>query len=311
MFPDKLLHVVLDYLSTKSTKQLSQNFKKVSQSYRNLDCHNTGSTKNDVDAYLIGRMPLTFAVIKDVLWRCHQFFPRKMSVTDYGCGPGTAYFAIQEALSEEFEIDYTGIEEKTPMIQAAQDLSLSLNYNAKFKQHNVEDLVDEKSTLAIASYLLNELENLEKFYHKLLHNHDYILVIEPGTPDGYQRILSLRTMAINAGFHILAPCPHKSVCPLKSNDWCHFFTRCARPKILKQIKEGSLGYEDEKYSYLLLSKQGAAIHQGVILEKPQVLPFKIELRACCCDGSVKTIQIMKKEKDAFKSSKKLNWGDFI
>lgn len=310
MLSDDVLQHILDYLSTRSTKELSQNFKKVSKSYRTLDCKNTGLTKEDVDAYLIGRFPLTYEVIYSLALKLKDHLPSPLSVTDYGCGPITALVALKAALDDR-EIEYVGVEEKSAMKEAALYLASKLFYKAEIKQINVEKSEGFFSKLGIASYLLNELQNLDHFFDVLMTHHEYILVIEPGTPDGYKRLLKLREKALLNGFKIIAPCPHHLACPLKENDWCHFYTRCQRPKILKQIKEASLGYEDEKYCYLFLSKQTSSIHQGVILDKPDVYPYKVDLKVCFEDGSLKLVEIPKKDKDAFKNAKKLSWGDFI
>lgn len=310
MLSDEILGYILDYLSTKSTKELSQSFKHISQSYRDINCKTIGLTKQDVDAYLVARLPLTYAVLVSVLGKIKHHLPATCSVTDYGSGPATALLALFQ-IFEPDHIDYLAIEEKSAMQHAALYLSSKLDYKIKLKQMNVEKAEGFFSDLGIASYLLNELQNIDRFLEILLAHHEYILVIEPGTPDGYRRILHLRDQALKKGFFVIAPCPHQKMCPLSGHDWCHFYTRVARSKILKEIKQGSLGYEDEKYSYIFLSKTNRLAHEGVILDKPVVHPFKVDMKVCLKNGSLQQIEILKKDKEIYKAAKKLSWGDFI
>lgn len=308
MIPLSLQEAIEQYLSTQSIKKLKKDFEHISHSYRHLDCKHTGSTKDDVDAYLVGRLPLTFSVIKDVLCKTAHLFPTKVSVTDYGCGPATALFALHEVFDD---VTYHGLEEKKAMLEAAKTLSKALGINAEFTQSDIQKDNPVSTSLALASYVLNELKNPHEFYKLLLSRHDYILILEPGTPDGYQRINTLRNLALDSSWHILAPCPHECVCPIKNPSWCHFYNRVARSKQLKELKGGQLGYEDEKYCYLFLSKTKQPVHHSVLLKEPTVLPFKVELTVCDSDGFIKDKEILKKDKDRFKLAKKLSWGDFI
>ena len=69
---------------------------------------------------------------------------------------------------------------------------------------------------------------------------DTLLVVEPGTPAGYARIIALREQLIAAGAHVAAPCPHDGKCPLAAPDWCHFTQRLPRSRAHKQVKGAEL-----------------------------------------------------------------------
>ena len=44
---------------------------------------------------------------------------------------------------------------------------------------------------------------------------DTLVIVEPGTPAGWQRILAARRQLIESGAHVIAPCPHAHDCPLR------------------------------------------------------------------------------------------------
>lgn len=82
-----------------------------------------------------------------------------------------------------------------------------------------------------------------------------VLIVEAGTPAGYARVIEARDRLIAAGFRVAAPCPHSAACPIvPGTDWCHFAARVSRSSLHRQVKSGSLAYEDEKFSYVAATR---------------------------------------------------------
>ena len=78
------------------------------------------------------------------------------------------------------------------------------------------------------------------------------MIVEPGTPAGYERILAARARLIELGRVIVAPCPHQAACPMPpGKDWCHFGARVNRSALHRRVKDADLSYEDEKFSYVV------------------------------------------------------------
>jgi ribosomal protein RSM22 (predicted rRNA methylase) len=309
-FPHYLQELVLEYTKNAKYNVHKQSFKELSQSYRSDKNIHIGHNRAEVDAYLLGRLPLTFAILEHVLSLIKFKLSEKFSCVDFGCGPATALLALNEVFSES-SFSYLGIEEKTSMIEAAQFFSDYFECDSQFLQSDVKRVKNEKKDLAIASFLLNEVDDLDLFFKTLIDSAEWIVCIEPGTPDGYLRLMKLRELAIAKNKQIFAPCPHTKPCPKTKENWCHFSKRVARTKELKFLKEGSLGYEDEKFCYLILSSKDFCEHEAVIVDRPHVLNFKIQFNVCDQSGQILSKEVFKKDKENFKNIKKKDWGDFI
>ena len=114
-------------------------------------------------------------------------------------------------------------------------------------------------------------------------------------------------LLLDKGAHIVAPCP-SSDCKISDDDWCHFTTRVSRSKMHKLLKEGDAPYEDEKFTYLFISKNKIKTEYARVLRHPISNPGFIELKLCNSDCSLCDVKITKSNSD-YKRAKKLNSGD--
>jgi ribosomal protein RSM22 (predicted rRNA methylase) len=138
------------------------------------------------------------------------------------------------------------------------------------------------------------------------------VIIEPGTPAGYQRILKIRDILIQKGAKLIAPCPHAALCPLKAPDWCHFFARIERSSLHRRIKNGELNYEDEKFSYLIFTKENVtSLFESRILRHPKINKGHVNVTLCSNNKEIIQEIITKKNKEKYKNIKKCDWGDTI
>jgi ribosomal protein RSM22 (predicted rRNA methylase) len=137
-----------------------------------------------------------------------------------------------------------------------------------------------------------------------------LLIVEPGTPAGYARILSARTPLIASGAHVLAPCPHDHACPLQAPDWCHFSQRLARSRAHKQVKGADVPFEDERFAYVVLAREPAAPRRSRILAQPLIGKAEISAKLCAADGlTIK--KVPRRDKAAFAAARHWRWGDAI
>jgi ribosomal protein RSM22 (predicted rRNA methylase) len=97
---------------------------------------------------------------------------------------------------------------------------------------------------------------------------------------------------------------------MAKNDWCHFSLRLKRSKYHKYVKDSQLGYEDEKYSYLIISKEPSKKYISRVLRHPIRTKGNVEL-VLCKSGMALKENVTKKEKEKYKIAKKIKWGDIF
>jgi ribosomal protein RSM22 (predicted rRNA methylase) len=137
-----------------------------------------------------------------------------------------------------------------------------------------------------------------------------LVIVEPGTPAGYARIIALRRQLITQGAHVAAPCPHDQNCPLTSPDWCHFAQRLPRSQAHKQIKGAELAFEDEKFSFIVLSRAPVSRHPARVLAQPLVGKAEISAKLCTPAGLVMT-KVPRRDKTGYARARRWRWGDAV
>ena len=124
--------------------------------------------------------------------------------------------------------------------------------------------------------------------------------------------MQARDVLIEQQYTILAPCPHNKPCPLTAPDWCHFSVRLARSRLHRQLKDAELGYEDEKFCYLIASKSLVRdTDYDRILANPLKRSGHVHLKLCTHDGLLSQTIVSKKAKERYNRAKKADWGDRI
>ena len=227
---------------------------------------------------------------------------RPRSLLDVGAGPGVATWAALEAWPS-LE-DLTLVEVEPEMVAAGRELLPE----ARWVQGDVS-AARGPADLVVASYVLGELSQPEvgRLWE---HAADTIAFIEPGTPAGYRRILDARAAVLEAGGFTVAPCPHDLPCPLPPDDWCHFAVRLPRSKLHRRAKGVELGYEDEKFSYAVLSREPVAKADARIIRQPQVRSGHVKLVTCEPDG-IRNRTVSRRQGALYKKARGAAWGDAL
>ncbi len=289
----------------------------ISQTYR--DGGGSAAIRSEADAlaYALARMPATYAAVSASLNALREIRPdfAPTSLLDVGAGPATATWAAAEAFPSL--TSFALLDANSALRALALDLGRDSTRLSKMTYQHGEaraTLADsEAADLVIASYMIGEIGEAErKALAELMwaKTRDTLLIVEPGTPAGYGRIIALRGQLIGAGAHVAAPCPHDGECPLAAPDWCHFAQRLPRSRAHKQLKSADLPYEDEKFSYVALTRAPAARHPARVVAQPVVSKVAVTARLCTDQGILNAVAA-RRQKAAYRRFKKIDWGDAI
>jgi ribosomal protein RSM22 (predicted rRNA methylase) len=289
----------------------------ISQAYRSGGSSITIRSESDALVYALARMPATYAaVIASLNALCEirpDFAPQ--SLLDVGAGPGTATWAAAQAF-ETLNI-FAAIDTNPALRMLALDLARDdarlsgLRYIGSEASVGLHD--GPNADLVIASYVFGELSAdrqatlADLTWRKTA---DTLLVVEPGTPTGYRRILDIRQRLIARGAHVIAPCPHDNACPLTAPDWCHFVQRLPRLRAHKHLKGAELPFEDEKFCYVALSRTPAQQHPARVLAQPLVTKVAVTAKLCTPQGLVPAT-IPRRDKSGYARYRKFDWGDAV
>lgn len=270
-----------------------------------------------VQAYLATRLPATYAAVRASLGVLNEARPDFVPKTllDIGAGPGTVLWATVDLwpdLEQAVLLEASAAARKVGETLAAGAVAARTQWLAGDATIDLADL--EPAELVTCTYVLDEIipASLPKLVDRLWHlTADTLLVVEPGTPAGWQRILAVRARLIAAGAHLLAPCPHEAPCPLAPPDWCHFSRRVARSRLHRLAKEAEVPWEDEKFIFVAASRQPAAAHAARVIAPPKSGSGKVLLKLCGADGSAAEKLLTKRDGDLFRAARRLNWGDTL
>jgi len=302
---------LVDYSLKKNLEELFCAYQSPAQRNTYINDHSLAAL------YMITRGRSIMGVMEKIIRDHIDVFHDVGSVVDFGGGPGTFLFALSKFKTVN---KYTNVEWSDAFIGILNVLveeflsssiphthvdSISCNY-LKLKSQDIPT-----NDLCVFSYTFCECDNSLVRLPGLVENSNRVLIIEPGTPSGFNNIIQARDKLSEKGFSTIAPCTVSSgFCPLRDSesDWCHFVERVDRSRIQRHLKNGVLGYEYEKYSYLLMSKYPIHSDGKRIISRPNNTKHSISFDICSEKGS--HIVVTKREnKNKFKIVKKSIRGD--
>ncbi|HEY2235224.1 MAG TPA: small ribosomal subunit Rsm22 family protein [Candidatus Angelobacter sp.] len=301
-------------------RKLAQATAQLTEHYKAADFSRPAvATEAHRAAYLAVRMPATYAAISRVFAEIKLRAPQDeiTSLLDLGAGPGTALFAAAQQFPQLRQA--TLIESDASWIAVGKRLAeqsdfASVEQTQWVQQDLRSGLACEEHDLVVISYTLGELPQAaaEAVLNKAWKcAGKFLVVVEPGTRRGFAAINTLRSALIAGAATILAPCPHHFTCPMAAaGDWCHFAQRVERTSRHRQLKGGALGYEDEKFSYLVAAKSNSPSAGARIVRHPGKHSGHVKLALCTAEGKIENRTVTRSSKEAYKRARKADWGDF-
>jgi ribosomal protein RSM22 (predicted rRNA methylase) len=273
-------------------------------------------------AYVACRMPATFAACFQTLVHVKQVIPSftPTSILDIGCGPGTfllssslAFPSLNKGLGLERSEDFCSIS-KTVLsaVPAFAPLCTVIRWDLA-REAEVKGNYD----LMTASYAIGELsvQAQERWLKVAKEQAKVLIIVEPGTPEGWKCLMRCRDIVLSLGGSLLAPCPHAQPCPFWGSDaWCHEAVRLQRSALHKKLKGGQLGYEDEKFSYLAVTFDPSLpkiVPPCRIVHAPRHRHGHTHLVLCTHRGQLEPTIISRKYKELYRLTREAKWGDSL
>jgi ribosomal protein RSM22 (predicted rRNA methylase) len=313
--PRALAAGIESLLAGRDLKAIRRASDQLSESYRSDRPQLALTTPEHRLAYLLVRLPATYAAISAVLREVRERVGEARSVLDLGAGPGTAAWAAADLFPQLERV--TLIERDSELAALGKKLAAEhpVLSRAEWMVSDLRSARFESHDLVIAAYAFGELPVGEALTGVSTKAWDAtqraFAIVEPGTPRGFASLLPLREALLAQGQHLVAPCPADAECPMKkrAGDWCHFAARLERTSLHRRMKSGELSYEDEKFSYLVFTRDKTAPQaRARILRHPVHGKGHIKLTLCEAP-EVREVTVAKSDGEAFRTARRADWGD--
>ncbi|MER6558209.1 small ribosomal subunit Rsm22 family protein [Streptomyces sp. NPDC001027] len=269
----------------------------------------------DVAAYAAYRMPATFEAVRSALEAFADAVPgwTPGSHVDVGGGTGAATWAVSSVWEGTRPV--TVLDWAEPALALGREIAAAnpALAQARWQRARIGSaLALDPADLVTVSYVLNELSAADRaaLVDAAASAAQAVVIVEPGTPDGYARVIEARDRLIAAGLRVAAPCPHSAACPIvPGTDWCHFSARVSRSSLHRQVKGGSLPYEDEKFSYVAAARVPVSPVPSRVVRRPQIRKGQVLLDLCEADERLTRTTVTKRHGDLYRAARDADWGD--
>lgn len=318
LLPEDLRHALRGEIEKTGRASLAKASAQLTEHYQAGGSCAALRTEAHRAAYLAVRLPAIYACDLNVFSEIQRLAPEAdvQSMLDLGAGPGTALYAavrVFPSLSQATMIEIDAAMVELGRRIGAQSSHAAIRGSSWLTLDIRNGLTRGPHDLVVASYVLGELARAaaERAVARAWDcTRQLLAIIEPGTVRGFAAVHAARSFLIGAGAHILAPCPHEAECPMAAaGDWCHFAQRVDRTSLHRQLKGGALGYEDEKFSYVVASRIPFPAAGARIVRHPQKHRGHVQLTLCAASPALEKRTIAQSRQQVYKAARKAKWGD--
>lgn len=317
--PEELNDALLEALRRLNQEDMARSVRELIGQYRGEfdPSRRALASEINVAAYAAYRMPATYAAVVTAMRRTAALMPgfQPRTHVDIGGGTGAAMWAAAEV--------WPSLRETVVLEQAEHAIALGRRLARRAGSAAVREATWRRTVidgavrcsgadLITMTYVLGELppDVRDAAVRSLVGAAETIVLVEPGTPAGYERIVAARAQLLEQGLSMVAPCPHDRECPIpRGKDWCHFSARLNRTALHRKIKSGTLGFEDEKFSYVAASTGGWQRADNRVLRHPLKRKGLVSMRLCTGTDGLQDRVVSKKQGDVYRAARDIDWGD--
>lgn len=319
--PAALEHAIDLNLSSASSTRWIRDAQALSERYRGERAF-TGEPllagKDQALGYAAMMVPATYAQLRGAMAMAADRVPgwAPRSLLDLGTGPGTGLWASVAQWPSLTSIVAT--DQEPALLRLGQELARQTSSDAlrkvRWKQGDVRRLrpeEEERFDLVVIGHVLNELSEdarSEVVSRAWNLTAGLLLIVEPGTPMGFEVVRRARERLLAADAHTVAPCAHDRPCPL-ADDWCHFPQRIIRPRFQRRARGATGQWEDAKYSFAAMARFAPdVLIGGRVIREPRSNKAYAEVQVSELRGIVR-YQAQKRDRDWFRAVRDTRWGD--
>lgn len=320
--PAELRGAIAQALEGVSETRWLNTARALSEQYRALDDIGAAPavrTRLDALGYAALLMPATYAQLYGAMKAAAERIPSWAPETmlDMGSGPGTALWAATTCWPSLR--DLTAWEREPALIALGRDFARASTNPAlrstRWVQRMLQAPVERgvRFDLVVLGHVLGEIPPDERSTVVTTAwriTRGMLLIVEPGTPVGFAVVRAARDQLLADGALTIAPCAHDRPCPL-IDDWCHFPQRLRRPEFQRRARDAPSPWEDAKYSYAALARfPPERPVWGRVIREPTFNKAYAEVLISSRDGVLRH-RALKRDRDAFKWVKHLEWGQTL